>query len=211
MTRARTDPGEFKGHRWFAAAFAMQSRLMERRLGPVRAELLAGLRGDVLELGAGTGANFRHYTPEARVIAVEPDPYMLRRAEAEAVRLGARHLDVRRAPAEHLPFDDDAFDAVVATLVLCTVRDVPQALAEARRVLRPGGEVRFLEHVRSSGAGARVQDTLQPVWGWFSGGCHWNRETERAIADAGFRIEEVRHTKLGPLMPAIVGTARAPA
>jgi ubiquinone/menaquinone biosynthesis C-methylase UbiE len=168
-------------HRWFAACYALQTKLTERgKMKELRRRLLEGLHGTVLEIGAGTGANFAHYPPEARVTAIEPDKHMLKRAQAQITLLDARNIDVRLAPAERLPFDDASFDAVVSTLVLCTVRSVPQALAEVRRVLRPGGELRFLEHVRGEGVLAGVQGFMQPAWGWFSGGCHLNRRTEEA-------------------------------
>src|SRR6185437_16569543 len=154
-------------HRWFSAFFALQERLTERgRMLETRRRLLTGLSGDVLEIGAGTGANFAYYPPEARVVATEPDPYMLKRAQATLAQLGARNIDVRVAPAEHLPFADASFDAAVTTLVLCSVGDAGQSLAELRRVLRPGGELRFLEHVRGAGPLGRAQDVVQPLWGW---------------------------------------------
>jgi SAM-dependent methyltransferase len=196
-----------RGHRWFAASYELMSRASEKRLGPMRQRLLDGVRGDVLEIGAGTGLNFAHYGPDARVIALEPDPYMLRRAEAHLVKLGRRNIDVRREPAEVLPFADASFDFVVSTLVLCTVRDLPRSLAEARRVLRPGGELRFMEHVRGEGLLGRVQDAVQPVWGWCAAGCHANRRTEAALTAAGFAFGEMSRMRLEPWMPAIVGTA----
>jgi ubiquinone/menaquinone biosynthesis C-methylase UbiE len=198
---------EDRGHRWFAASYELMSRQSEKRLGPMRQRLLADVRGDVLEIGAGTGLNFAHYGPDARVIALEPDPYMLRRAEARLVTLGRHNIDVRREPAEVLPFADASFDFVVSTLVLCTVRDVRQALAEAKRVLRPGGELRFMEHVRGEGLLGRVQDAVQPVWGWCAAGCHANRRTEAALRDAGFAFGEISPMRLERWLPAIVGTA----
>ena len=114
---------------------------------------------------------------------------------------------MRREPAEVLPFADATFDFVISTLVLCTVRDVPQALAEARRVLRPGGELRFMEHVRAEGLLGRVQDAVQPVWGWCAAGCHANRRTEAALRDAGFLLAGIERLKLEPWLPAIAGTA----
>ncbi|HYM14767.1 MAG TPA: class I SAM-dependent methyltransferase [Dehalococcoidia bacterium] len=202
-----SDTTDERGHRWFAAAYDAMSRLTEKRLGPMRERLLSGLTGDVLEIGAGTGLNFPHYTSAARVIALEPDPHMLKRAEARLVALGATNIDIRREPAEVLPFADASFDAVVTTLVLCTVRDVARSLAEARRVLRPGGKLVFLEHVRGDGMLGRAQDVVQPVWGWCSAGCHANRRTEDALRAAGFTVDDVKHLKMEPWMPAIIGTA----
>ena len=198
-----------KGHRWFAAIYDRMMRMQERgRLGERRHELLAGLRGDVLEIGAGTGANFAHYPAGVRVTAVEPDAYMLKRARKRlALTPAAAAIEVRQAPAERLPFDDASFDTVVSTLVLCTVTDVPAALAEIRRVLRPGGELLLLEHVRGDGFLGHAQDAIRPVWSWCSAGCQPNRRTEDAIRAAGF-APSVEHVKLEPWMPAIAGTAR---
>jgi ubiquinone/menaquinone biosynthesis C-methylase UbiE len=200
-----------EGHRWFAKFYAAQAKVSERgKMVQVRRDLVAGLSGDVIEIGAGTGANFEHYPPEARVIACEPDPYMLERAEAHLVELGAPNIDVRRAPAEHLPFDDASFDAAVSTLVLCTVGDARQSLAELRRVLRPGGELRFMEHVRGGGVLGRLQDVVQPAWGWCAAGCHLNRDTESRIREAGFEVPSLQHGRLAPPMPMIRGVAVRP-
>ncbi|TAK64450.1 MAG: class I SAM-dependent methyltransferase [Dehalococcoidia bacterium] len=198
---------EDRGHRWFAAIYDRTMRAGERRVGPMRRELLGGLTGDVLEIGAGTGANFSYYKPGARVIALEPDPHMLKRAQARLATLGRTNIDVQRAPAEALPFDADSFDVVVSTLVLCTVNDLAASLAELRRVLRPGGRLVFIEHVRGNGALGHTHDLIQPVWGWCSAGCQVNRRTEAAMADAGFAFDEIRRLKLAPWMPAIVGAA----
>ena len=207
-----TDIGQQRGHRWFAAAYDSMMRSGERRtIGKIRRELLHGVRGDVLEIGAGTGLNFEYYPSEARVIALEPDPYMLKRAQRRLRALDRRNIDVRTAPAEHLPFDPASFDAVVSTLVLCTVGDVAQSLAEVRRVLRPGGELRFLEHVRAEGLPGRLQDIAQPVWSWVGAGCHPNRRTEAAIAAAGFEITRIERERLNVALPVIYGIARAPA
>jgi ubiquinone/menaquinone biosynthesis C-methylase UbiE len=202
---------EDRGHRWFAAFYELEMRAGERRVGPMRRELLGGLTGDVLEIGAGTGANFSYYAPDARVIALEPDPHMLKRAQARLATLGLTNVDVQRAPAESVPFDDGSFDALVATLVLCTVNDLPASLAEMRRVLRPGGRLVFIEHVRGDGFLGRVHDFIRPVWSWCGASCQINRRTEAAMVEAGFAFDEIRRLKLAPWMPAIVGTARVAA
>ena len=203
----QADPPE-RGHRWFAAFYALQSRMAERRIAPWRRELLAGRRGDVVEIGAGTGANFAHYPPEARVVALEPDPHMLQRARSALDALGVSNIELRQGPAEQLPFADASFDAAISTLVLCTVRDLPRSLAEIRRVLRPGGELRYLEHIRGDGMLGRTQDLIKPVWKWCSAGCEPNRRTEQALRDAGFTIASIEHKKLEPFLPAIVGVAK---
>jgi len=203
-------PVQARGHRWFAAMYDPLFGAEERRaMAPRRRRLLSDLRGDVLEIGAGTGANFEHYSSDARVIAFEPDPFMLERAREKLDALGRTNVDLRQAPAEELPVADASFDAVVSTLVLCTVRDVPRALAEMRRVLRPGGRVYFIEHVRGEGVQGRIRDLLQPIWSWFGAGCHPNRRTERALASAGFDVEVVERGRIVPWMiPVVTGFAR---
>jgi ubiquinone/menaquinone biosynthesis C-methylase UbiE len=191
-----------KGHRWFAAGYDRMTRGNERQLGPIRRGLIAPLTGDVLEIGAGTGANFEYYSDEARVTAFEPDPYMLERARPKL----RPNIDLRQAPAEALPVADASSDVVVATLVLCTVDDVPRTLSEVRRVLRPGGRLIFIEHVRAEGFGGRVQDVVKPVWRYFGAGCNLNRRTEQALRDARFDITSIEQTRLA-VLPAIYGTA----
>lgn len=197
-----------RGHRWFAAFYDRMMQLGERRVGPIRHRLLTGLKGDVLEIGAGTGANIVHYGPDAHVIALEPDPHMLKRGQKRLAAAGVSNIELRQAPAEALPFPDASFDAVVSTLVLCTVADLPGSLAEVRRVLRPGGQFVFLEHVRGEGLLGRVHDLIQPVWGYCSAGCNVNRRTEAALTTAGFEMVELQHLKMSPWMPAIAGIAR---
>jgi ubiquinone/menaquinone biosynthesis C-methylase UbiE len=197
------------GHRWFAAFYDLLSRVSERgAFGRMRRDLLSDVAGDVVEIGAGTGSNFAYYPAAARVVAVEPDPHMAKRAERKLAALGRDNIELRLAPAEHLPLPDATCDVAVSTLVLCTVADVPRSLAEVRRVLRPGGELRFIEHVRGGPRLARVQRAVQPVWGWCGGGCRLDRDTEAAIRDAGFEITDIRRTRLAPWLPAIIGKAR---
>jgi ubiquinone/menaquinone biosynthesis C-methylase UbiE len=199
------------GHRWFAAMYDRLGAVSERRLGPlVRPRLAGEAHGRVLEIGAGTGANFSYYPDDAQVIGTEPDPFMLEQAKKKLSELGRTNIELRQAAAEHLPFEDGAFDHVISSLVLCTVRDQPRALAEAQRVLKPGGTLRFLEHVRNdkSAFWGKVQDVIAPVWRWVGAGCHPNRRTRQAIEDAGFRIEWVEEMRIAPGTPAIYGVAR---
>jgi ubiquinone/menaquinone biosynthesis C-methylase UbiE len=197
-----------KGHRWFAALYDTLNRPVERKsLGPRREALLKDLGGEVLEIGAGTGANFEHYPKAAHVAAFEPDPFMFRKAQSKLAALDRPNIELRRAPAEQLPVADGSVDAVVSTLVLCTVQDQPGALAEVRRVLRPGGELRFVEHVRAAGIKGRVQDAIKPVWKWVGAGCNPNRRTEQAFREAGFEIVSLTRDKLG-VLPLISGVAR---
>ncbi len=143
------------------------------------------------------------------MVGIEPDPYMLKRAQAKAERLG-RPVKLLVEGAERLPFPDGSFDVAVATLVLCTVRDLDRALRELRRVLRPGGQLRFLEHVRAETAGwARFQDVMVPLWRRVGAGCHPNRDTVRAIERVGFQIEELPRSAFGPypVRPFVRGVA----
>ena len=193
-----------EGHRWFAALYDLTGRLDERKLRPLRQFVAGGARGRVLELGCGTGANLPFYDWDAieSLDATEPDPFMLRRAEAKARDLPAvaqAKLTFHEAPAETIAFPDESFDAVVATLIFCTVQDVERALAEARRVLKRGSALRLFEHVRAEGFAGKIQDLVQPAWGWLGAGCHLNRRTEETLATAGFRIEVEQRLKLAVL------------
>jgi ubiquinone/menaquinone biosynthesis C-methylase UbiE len=183
----------------------------------IRRELLAGLTGRVVEIGAGTGPNFRLY-PEAvaEVVAVEPETYLRAKAEEAAARSG-RPVRVVDAVADRLPFENDAFDAAVAAQVLCSVPSQSGALAEIRRVVRPGGELRFYEHVLARHPRyARFQRLAGRVTPHVAGGCHPDRDTGRAIEEAGFEIERCRRFVFRqspfdlPVAPRILGAARRP-
>jgi ubiquinone/menaquinone biosynthesis C-methylase UbiE len=187
-------------------------------LREMRHELLASASGKVLELGAGTGGNLEHYTDAVtELVLTEPDPHMASRLREKLKELSgpARDATVVETPAEELPFDDDSFDTVVSTLVLCTVGDPHRALLEARRVLVEGGRLLYLEHVRSkSNRLYRWQNLLERPWGFFAAGCHPNRDTGQELADAGFWIDSLQNDRL-PKAPRIVrpmirGVARRP-
>ena len=208
--------------RLFALTYDRQlARAEDAGLRALRLRLLAGAGGDVLEIGGGTGANLPCYGPAVGSLTItEPDPSMLRRLErrvrehsvpehgAPGHGTAAR---VVRAPAEDLPFADRSFDVAVSTLVLCGVGDQPRALRELRRVLRPGGALLFLEHVRAADPGtARLQDRLN----WLNRlmvCCNCNRPTLAAIRRSGFTVTELEHTSLpmAPVYvrPAILGSA----
>jgi ubiquinone/menaquinone biosynthesis C-methylase UbiE len=202
--------------RFFAMTYDRQIAKTEQAgLRAFREGLLAGATGHVLEIGGGTGANLPCYGPGVESLTMtEPQPPMLRRLER---RVGeqATAATVLRAPAEDLPFEDHTFDVAVSTLVLCGVDDQPRALRELRRVLRPGGRLLFIEHVRSGDPGtARLQDRMN----WLNRivvCCDCNRPTLDSIQEAGFSVTQVEHTALPKVpkfvSPAIMGTAVAPA
>jgi ubiquinone/menaquinone biosynthesis C-methylase UbiE len=202
--------------KFFAAVYDSQMRRAEAAgLAEMRQSLLAQASGRVLEVGAGTGANLTQYGPGVTALTVtEPDVSMLKRLERR-VGTEAPYTVVLRAPAEDLPFEDDTFDVVVSTLVLCGVDDQPRAVREIRRVLRPQGRLLFLEHLRSSDAKrARTQDRLN----WLNRlvvCCECNRPTLDTITEAGFEITTLEHTSLPKappfVRPAVVGAATAPA
>jgi SAM-dependent methyltransferase len=162
-------------------------------LGDIRRRLLAHATGEVLEIGAGTGANLREYRPGVMALTLtEPEVPLVRRLELRAQQHPSP-VTVLRASAEDIPYDDGCFDAVVSTLVLCTVTDQRRALREVHRVLRPGGRLIFLEHVRSADRrlGQR-QDRMNPL-NRFVAGCECNRPTFDTIRACGFEIEHVEH------------------
>ncbi|RII13931.1 putative methyltransferase YcgJ [Streptomyces sp. YIM 130001] len=207
-------------HPVFARVYARQSVASERVVAPYRRELLAGLSGRVIEIGAGNGLNFSHYPSSvSEVVAIEPER-LLREIALTAARRAEVPVDVVPATAEALPVKSEAFDAVVLCLVLCSVRDVRRALAEVHRVLRPGGEVRFFEHELSPQGRAMpmVQRGLDRsrVWGLFTGGCHVARTPVASLAAAGFDEPEHRRMRLperGPRTPVsyfVLGSARRP-
>lgn len=190
--------------RIFAALYDRQVARIERAgLGEVRRRTVGEASGRVLEIGAGTGANLAHYGPAvASLTLTDPEQPMLKRLEPR-VRDAAPAATVLRAPAEDLPFDDDSFDTVVSTLVLCGVSDQARSLREVRRVLRPGGKLIFVEHVRSEEPKvARLQDRMNGV-NRLVACCECNRPTLDSITEAGFSIDRVEHGTL-PKAPKFV-------
>jgi ubiquinone/menaquinone biosynthesis C-methylase UbiE len=199
------------------AAYDRLSRGWERKHGrEFRGEHLRAASGRVLEVGAGTGHNVDHYpaTVEELVLS-DPSAASLARAGRRLAQAARRGTCVE-APAERLPFDDASFDTVVSTAVLCTVADPAAALAEIRRVLRPGGQLLFSEHVRADDPSlARWQDRLEGVWRVVAGGCHPNRDTLAAIEASGLEVVELERgelpASLALVRPLITGRALAPA
>jgi ubiquinone/menaquinone biosynthesis C-methylase UbiE len=200
--------------RFFALTYDRQLAKVEQAgLGELRQTLLADASGRVLEVGGGTGANLPFYGPGVESLTItEPEPSMLRRLERR-VREQSPDTKVLRAPAEDLPFEDNTFDVAVSTLVLCGVDDQARALGELRRVLRPGGRLIFIEHVRSDEPGlARWQDRLNGL-NKFVACCDCNRRTLDSIKAEGFEVTDVQHTSLKKVppwdRPLIAGTATA--
>ncbi|MEU4608750.1 class I SAM-dependent methyltransferase [Kribbella sp. NPDC023972] len=205
-----------ESHPVFARLYArVRPALDEQGAQEHRRRLLDGLAGQVVEVGAGDGGNFAHY-PEAvsSLVAVEPEPYLRTKADSEAFAAPIP-VEVVSGTADRLPLADGSVDAVVTSLVLCSVPDQAVALGEVFRVLRPGGELRFYEHVAAE-PGTRL-DRLQriadaTIWSWFSGGCHVHRDTATAITTAGFTITDLDRFSFGPnpASPHILGRAVRP-
>jgi ubiquinone/menaquinone biosynthesis C-methylase UbiE len=202
------------GERIFASVY---DRLMageeKAGLGSHRAGIVGQADGAVLEIGGGTGANLPYYGADVQTLTItEPAEPMARRLEG---KLGGHSLpaQVVRAPAEQLPFEDGRFDTAVSTLVLCTVDDQDRALSELRRVLKPGGRLLFIEHVRADAPGlARWQDRVNPVHRVIGCGCNCNRNTLERVQAAGFKVAQVAHDRLHKappwVRPLIVGAAQ---
>jgi len=203
-------------HPLFALVYsAFSPRLEAHGVRDHRLDLVKGLEGRVLEVGSGAGGNLEHYPGSVdHVIAVEPERSLLHRATSAR---RAVPVEFARARAERLPFVDGAFDSVLFSLVLCSVLDPDAALAEAMRVLRPGGELRFYEHVRAAESRrARRQDRVDPIWRRVAGGCRCNRDTVSSIAGAGFAITSMRRFDFPdsavwlPVAPHVLGVAIRP-
>jgi len=202
---------------WGRAFSAFYDRAMksteEAGMREVRRETLAGASGRTVDIGAGTGLNVDLYPAAVtELVLAEPDEHMLKRLQPKVPAWG-RGVDVVQAPAGDLPFDDDSFDSAVFTLVLCTVPDPVGALKEAARVLKPGGRLLFVEHVRSPDPKlARWQDRLERPWRLLGDGCHCNRDTIATIEASPFAIEHVERGELPkapPLVrPLVHGSAR---
>ncbi|UJA21108.1 class I SAM-dependent methyltransferase [Thermoleophilia bacterium SCSIO 60948] len=211
-------PADIERPRFARSYLRVAGEIEERGAREHRVRLLDGIAGEVVEVGAGPGLTFGLYPPQVTgLVAVEPEPTL--RAEAQAAAPSAPiPVEVIAGTAEELPLADASADAVVVSLVLCSAGDQARALAEIRRVLRPGGELRFYEHVvPRRGAGrllAKAADGVG-IWPLLAGGCHLARDTERAIAEAGFEIESAERfgfapMRLNPPIPHLIGLARAP-
>ncbi|GAB7121047.1 class I SAM-dependent methyltransferase [Natrinema pallidum] len=182
-------------------------------IGPHREYLAADLSGRALDIGAGTGAMIPYAvdaSDDLEYHAIEPDPHMRRRAARKAAGTDLQ-VSLRDARAESLPYVDDAFETVLSSLVFCTIDDPDAAIEEVARVLTPGGELRFLEHVRNDGWRARAQDRLNPIWERAAGGCQLTRETvERFVGHDAFDVLEIERVDVGvfPVTPIVRGRLR---
>ncbi|GAA3016116.1 class I SAM-dependent methyltransferase [Streptomyces fulvorobeus] len=218
--RSTKTPRDAVHHPVFARFYARMSVAADERGGVAayRTELLTGLSGRVIEIGAGNGLNFAHYPAAvSEVVAIEPERSLRKLAVGAGLRAEVP-VDVVPGTAEALPVKSEAFDAAVASLVLCTVRNLPRALAEIRRVLRPGGELRFFEHGlapdRGLATAQRVVD--RTVWPLLFGGCHTARDTLAAVEAAGFELGTYRRLRIPekglrlPSSPCVLGVARRP-
>lgn len=212
---ASTSAGTPRRHPLFARCYARIGPLLDRGISPQRDVLLAGLSGSVIDIGAGTGSNFAHFPAEVTsVLAVEPEQHLRRLATAAAEQAPVP-IDVVDGFADRLPAEDQSMDAAVVSLVLCSVPDPGAALEEVRRVLRPGGELRFFEHVQAATPNRRRLQRLADatLWPVINGGCHTARDTVTTIERAGFEITELR--TLGqpdtgmpfPTAPQVLGSA----
>jgi SAM-dependent methyltransferase len=195
-------------HRVHAAVYDRLSKAADAAgMADRRRRLLADARGVVLEVGAGTGLNLRHYGPDVeKVVALEPDASMRRRMEAN-VTAAPVPVEVRSEAIDEARLDDESVDTVVCTLVLCSVPDQARSMERIGRVLRPGGYLLFLEHVRDVGLRKRAQQVAAPVWRRVAAGCNLDRDTVNAIRDAGFTVTDCDRFRAGGL-PHVQGRAR---
>ena len=172
--------------RLFAWLMAHGNAEYEKDIAERKRVLFADLHGDVLEIGPGTGPNLSYYPPDVHWIGVEPNPFMHPYLRSEAERLGLK-IDIHSVTAEHLEVENNSLDAVVSTLVLCSVENLTTTLQEVLRVLKPGGRFYFLEHVAAQETRLRrIQNGIRPLWKVLADGCHPDRETWVALENAGF-------------------------
>ncbi|CAM4002409.1 class I SAM-dependent methyltransferase [Mesobacillus thioparans] len=180
----------------FASVYdTLMGPLEKRWIARVRRKIVSGLEGEILEIGSGTGANFPYYSKGNvdRLVSIEPNPYMLDQARERAEENGLQ-VEFHKGMAESLPFRDGEFDTVIATLVLCSVKDPNQVFNEMKRVCKKGGRIVLFEHVRTESKSlAALQDFLTPAWKRLCDGCHLNRDTGRYMRESG--IEMIKEKK----------------
>lgn len=200
-----------KGHPLLATFLDLTMRPLE----PLRDKVVPDARGRVLEVGVGTGLNLSRYRPDQlqRLVAIEPDPHMRRRALARLQQLPGLQAELIDGSAEALPFEDASFDEAVITFTLCTIPDIGAALTELHRVLAPGGLLRFAEHTRSdTAATAWLQATINPLYTRLAGGCNLHRDPVGLLEEHGFVVEALHPHGRRPLnlVPVHRGIARRP-
>jgi SAM-dependent methyltransferase len=191
--------------RWFTAWYgSMIQRVDDRGLREMRRDVLGEASGRVLEVGSGTGANISLYPPAVELVLSEPDPHMQKALRDKLAEPGARQAELVQAAAEDLPFEDASFDCVACTMVLCTMPDPAAGLNEVARVLKPGGRLLFLEHVRSENPKlAWAQDRLERPWRFLADGCHCNRESLALIEGSPLTVSRSKQGKM-PFSPHLV-------
>jgi ubiquinone/menaquinone biosynthesis C-methylase UbiE len=206
----RSHPVRGRGN---AGIFSLLDRYQHHKFGDRKSALFAGLPRTVVELGSGTGASMRYLEPGTRLIAIEPNVHMHHALRRQARRRGIE-LDIRQESAGAIGLPDGSVDAVICTLVLCTVPDPTAAVAEVHRILRPGGRFHFIEHVHAETKGLRgLQKVVHRPWRYVFEGCELERDTAATLAAAGFSELRLDHFRLGglfvPIWPQIAGTAVA--
>ncbi|WP_414586464.1 class I SAM-dependent methyltransferase [Scytonema sp. PCC 10023] len=199
------------GKRLFAWLMAQGDDVYDKFISDRKRSLFANLHGNVLEIGPGTGPNLPYYPKDINLIGIEPNPFMHSYLKKEAQKLGFNNIDLRTSTAEQIDAEDNSMDAVVSTLVLCSVPNLAATLQEVLRVLKPGGSFLFIEHVAApQGTLLRqVQSTIRPIWKVLADGCHPDRETWIALENAGFKSVNYEHFKVPvPIVsPQIIGVA----
>ena len=214
VPKERTDmdsvaTSEIPSHRAFAAVWDFATRHESKAERELRRTAAGGVSGRVLELGVGVGANWEYLPEGTDYVGIEPDPHMLQRARRRAESTG-RRVQLEQARAEALPFENGSFDTVLVTLTLCTVQNPGQVLAEVVRVLKPGGQLVLVEHVRPDGKKAGwLFDRITPAWRRASGGCHPNRRTSEVLSASGLEVVSLERRRVNGL-PMISGIARRP-
>lgn len=195
-----------RGHRFFAAVWDRQSRGESKKVKQLRQRVVGGARGAVLEIGVGVGSNWEYLPEGIDYTGIEPDEFMLRRARGHAASAG-RELALEPYDVQSLPFEDGRFDTVITTLTFCSVADPARGLREVHRVLKPGGQFRFGEHVRSENrAYALVQRTISPLMRRVAGGCEHDRDTIAAVRAAGFTVADLQSERVAGI-PMVTGVA----
>lgn len=198
-------------YRRYVLPYLCHLAMRQKQLAPFRRRVIGAAEGRVLEIGIGSGLNLPLYGPSVRsVIGLEPSPELLRMARGRGASASVP-IEFLKASAETLPLDDGSMDTVVTTWTLCTIPNAPRALADMRRVLKPGGALLFVEHGRAPEPGvARWQDRLDPLWSRIAGGCHLNRKIDELISGGGFRIDSLANPRLpGPRTHSFLYEGRA--